>query len=246
VGGTPEAQVLAANIDYAFIVVSVDINFNINRIERYLTLVYNSDVIPIIVLNKIDLVGDLNPYINGVRAVAGDVDILAVSAEKGTNMDRFESYMSSGKTMVFFGSSGVGKSTITNVLIGDKGQKTSEISSANGKGRHTTSTSQLLVHASGCMVIDTPGLRELQLWCDEEALDKNFQDVIDIMNRCKFSNCSHESEKGCAIQAAISEGTLSHERFNSYRSQYEEVKHVSAIKRQAGRYLARKSKYNKR
>lgn len=233
IGGTPEEQVLAANVDIAFIVMSVDGNFNINRIERYLTLAYNSGVTPVIILNKVDVTDNIENYISEVREVAFDVPVHAVSAIEDINMDCFNEYMISGKTVVFFGSSGVGKSTITNYLLGIEGQKTSMISASNGKGRHTTSTSQMLFHKSGCMIIDTPGLRELQLWCDESAVDKNFKDVILLVDQCKYRDCKHETENGCAIKAALESGNLSRSRYESYLVQYDEVNYNSKAKRMA-------------
>lgn len=233
VGGTPEEQVLAANVNIAFIVMSVDDNFNINRMERYLTLAYNAGVRPVIILNKVDVVEDVTPFIDAIKAIAFGVDIHGVSAIDGSNMSCFDTYLQQDQTVVFFGSSGVGKSTITNYLMGGASQKTSHISHSNGKGRHTTSTSQLLLHPSGGMVIDTPGLRELQLWCDESALDKNFEDVIDLIDQCKFRDCKHDTEVGCAIKAALEDGRLAQSRYDSYVDQFEEVSHNSKARRMA-------------
>ncbi|MBI9010595.1 MAG: ribosome small subunit-dependent GTPase A [Clostridiales bacterium] len=233
IGGTPEEQVLAANVDTVFIVMSVDGNFNISRIERYLTLAYNCGVTPVIILNKVDVTDNIEKYISEVREVAFDVPVHAVSATSDINMDCFNTYMLSGKTVVFFGSSGVGKSTITNYLLGTEGQKTSMISTSNGKGRHTTSTSQMLFHKTGCMIIDTPGLRELQLWCDESAVDKNFRDVVELIEKCKYRDCKHDTEIGCAIKKALESGDLSRNRYESYLDQYGEVNYNSKAKRMA-------------
>ena len=139
-------------------------------------------------------------------------------------MDIFDKFLCCNETIVFLGSSGVGKSTVINYLFGGEIQKTNAISSSNGKGRHTTTGSQLLQHSSGCTIIDTPGIRELQLWADEDILSESFEDIYSLTEQCRYRNCTHEKEVGCAIKAALEDEKLTIERFNSYKSQLTELK----------------------
>ena len=242
VGGTPEEQVIASNIDTAFIIMGLDDNFNIGRIERYITQVYNSGASPVIILNKMDICSDLNKYISEVEAVAIGLPIHPISVVKDKNMDVFNNYLKKGKTLVFLGSSGVGKSTITNYLLKGEIQKTKTISISSGKGRHTTTSSELLFHSSGAMIIDTPGLRELQLWGDESLLEDTFEDIIKLKDECKFNDCSHDSEPGCAIKQALEDGVITNERYNSYMTQLEELNRVSKERKKAERYHSRVAK----
>ncbi len=244
VGGTPEEQVIASNIDFAFIVSGLDGNHNIQRLERYITLVYNSGADPVIILNKIDICSNPKEFIDEVQRVAIGIPIHAVGAEKGINMDVFDKYLEFGKTVVFLGSSGVGKSTISNYLLGAVRQQTKAVSKASGKGRHTTTSSELFFHDLGYMIIDTPGMRELQLWGEKEALQESFEDIVDLTNMCKFNNCRHESEPGCAILHAIEDGTITEERYDSYVKQFGELNRVSKMKKQAERYIGRMAKLN--
>ncbi|MTI71247.1 MAG: ribosome small subunit-dependent GTPase A [Firmicutes bacterium] len=232
VGGSPEEQVIASNIDTAFIVSSLDGNFNIQRIERYITLVYNSGANPVIILNKMDLCDNVEKYIKELENIAMGLEIHPISVIKNKNMDIFNKYLLPGKTLVFIGSSGVGKSTITNYLLGEDKQRTKTISKASGKGRHTTTSTEMLFHSSGSMIIDTPGLKELQLWGDKEALKESFQDIIDLSNGCKFNDCRHDTEPGCAVKQAIKEGIITKKRFESYKKQLREIKKVSKEKRE--------------
>jgi ribosome biogenesis GTPase / thiamine phosphate phosphatase len=224
VGGYIEEQIIGANIDTVFIVSGLDDNFNIRRLERYITLALSSGAEPVILLNKCDLCSSTADYTAEINKIAENIAVYAISVLKAINMDIFNRYLCCGKTVVFLGSSGVGKSTIINYLFGDEIQRTNTISGANGKGRHTTTSAQLLQHESGCMLIDTPGIRELQLWADEDILSESFQDISSLAEKCRFRDCRHDKEAGCAIKAAIEEGSLSLERFNSYKSQQKELK----------------------
>lgn len=224
VGGNIEEQIIGSNIDTAFIVSGLDDNFNIGRIERYITLVRSSGATPVILLNKCDLCNNISDYIEKIDNIANGIAVYSISVLNNINMNIFNKFLCCGKTIVFLGSSGVGKSTIINYIFGDEIQKTNEISSSNGKGRHTTTSSQLLQHSSGCTVIDTPGIKELQLWADEDILSESFQDIYSLIDQCKFRDCKHDKEVGCAIKAAIEDGKLSIERFNSYKSQLKELK----------------------
>lgn len=242
VGGSTEEQVIASNVDTVFIVSGLDDNFNLQRIERYITLAYNSGAVPVIILNKMDCCESIDKYISKVQDIAPGLAIQPVSVLKKLNMNIFNQYLQPGKTVVFLGSSGVGKSTITNYLIGEEKQKTSTVSEFNKKGRHTTTSSQLIFHSSGSMIIDTPGLRELQLWGEHSALEQNFDDIVSIIALCKYRDCKHNKEPGCAIKAALEEGRISYERFDSYMKQSEELERLNGRIKESEMYLSGKAK----
>jgi ribosome biogenesis GTPase / thiamine phosphate phosphatase len=244
-GGSTEEQVIAANIDKIFIVSGLDNNFDIRRIERYITLTYNSGADPIIVLNKVDLCNEIDEYLDRVKSIALDLPIVAISVEKDINMDSLQPYLATGNTIALLGSSGVGKSTITNYLLGEEKQQKQQISKATGKGRHTTTSAELLITRSGYMVIDTPGLRELQLWGDQESLDESFKDVTVLLGNCKYSNCRHQTETGCVIKKAIDEGSISRERFESYKKQYDELYRLTLKKKRIDIQINKKLKQRK-
>ncbi|MBZ9687302.1 ribosome small subunit-dependent GTPase A [Clostridium estertheticum] len=223
VGGNIEEQIIGSNIDTAFIVSGLDDNFNIGRIERYITLVRSSGATPVILLNKCDLCNNVSDYIEKIDIIAKGIAVYSISVLNNINMDIFDKFLCCNETIVFLGSSGVGKSTVINYLLGGEILKTNTISSSNGKGRHTTTGSQLLHHSSGCTIIDTPGTRELQLWADEDILSESFQDIYSLTDQCRYRDCAHEKEDGCAIKAALEDGKLTIERFNSYKSQLNEL-----------------------
>lgn len=213
---TQHEQLVAANFDYVFIMQSLNDNFNIRRIERYLTLAWESRAIPVIVLTKCDLVDDVESYISEIESVAIGVDVYAISCKAKIGLEKLQKYFKKGNTLVFLGSSGVGKSTLVNTLIGRDVMKTSEIREDDSKGRHTTTNRQLLMLPTGAMVIDTPGMRELGMWNCDDGIDKTFQDVEKYFGTCKFSDCTHTSEPGCKVLEAIKNGELSEERYNAY------------------------------
>ncbi len=245
VGGNIEEQIIGSNIDTVFIVCGQDNNFNIHRIERYITLAHNSSVTPVIFLNKCDLSDHTTDYMEQTKKIAKNIAIHSISVLKDINMEIFNDYICSGKTVVFLGSSGVGKSTIINYLFGDMVQKTSTVSNANGKGRHTTTASQLLQHESGCSIIDTPGIKELQLWANEDVLSESFQDIYALAEQCKYRDCKHDKEVGCAIKAALEAGKLSVERLNSYKNQLKELRMLEKSRKNYdyGRVKKVKKKY---
>lgn len=224
---TQHEQLVAANFDYVFIMQSLNDNFNIRRIERYLTLAWESGAIPVIVLTKCDLVDDVESYISEVESVAIGVDVYAISCKAKIGLDNLQKYFKKGNTLVFLGSSGVGKSTLVNTLIGEKVMKTSEIREDDSRGRHTTTNRQLLMLPTGAMVIDTPGMRELGMWNCDDGIDKTFQDVEKYFGTCKFSDCTHTSEPGCKVLEAIKNGELSEERYNAYMKLKNEARYNS-------------------
>ena len=209
-------QLVAANFDYVFIIQSLNNNFNINRIERYLSLAWESGGIPVIVLTKSDLVSNPKEYVNKIQDIAFGVDVYAVSCITKEGIEDINKYFSKGKTIVFLGSSGVGKSTLVNTLYGREVMKTSEVRENDSRGRHTTTSRNLIMLPNGAMIIDTPGMRELGMWNAEEGISKTFSDIEQYIGTCKYSNCTHTSEPGCKILEAIENGEISKERFEQY------------------------------
>ena len=221
-GPIPRDQAVAANFDYVFIMQSLNLDFNPKRLERYLTLVWQSGATPVILLTKADLVEDYWDYLTQVERIAVGVNIHVVSAHTGYGLARLNAYLQPGKTVVFLGSSGVGKSSLVNALAGEERMAVSAIREDDSKGRHTTTHRQLIRLQSGVMVIDTPGMRELGMWDVSEGLSDAFADVEAFLGRCRFSDCRHEREPGCAIRAAIASGELGFDRWESYQMLKEE------------------------
>lgn len=229
--GTENAgQVIAANIDTIFICMSLNADFNIRRIERYLTIAWDSMATPVIVLTKSDLCDDLPQKLDEIASVSMGAEIIVCSSENRDGFDEINAYIGQGKTIAFVGSSGVGKSTLINRLMGQDVLATKAIREDDAKGRHTTTYRQLLLLPSGGIVIDTPGMRELQIYTGN--LSKTFEDVEEIAARCKFGDCSHGAEPGCAIREAIENGTLSAKRFESYQKLQREVSYAGLNSRQ--------------
>ena len=222
-GSIPRDQAVAANFDYVFIMQSLNQDFNPKRLERYLTLAWQSGATPVILLTKADLVEDYWDYLTRVERVALGVNTHVVSAHTGQGLNRLNAYLQPGKTVVFLGSSGVGKSSLVNALAGQDIMAVSAIREDDSKGRHTTTHRQLIRLSSGVMVIDTPGMRELGMWDVSEGLVDAFADVEKYLGRCRFSDCRHESEPGCAIKAAIAAGELDPMRWESYQNLKEEA-----------------------
>lgn len=222
-GPIPRDQAVAANFDYVFIMQSLNQDFNPKRLERYLTLAWQSGATPVILLTKADLVEDYWDYLTRVERVALGVNTHVVSAHTGQGLNRLNAYLQPGKTVVFLGSSGVGKSSLVNALAGQDIMAVSAIREDDSKGRHTTTHRQLIRLSSGVMVIDTPGMRELGMWDVSEGLVDAFADVEKYLGRCRFSDCRHESEPGCAIKAAIAAGELDPMRWESYQNLKEEA-----------------------
>ncbi|ABV86562.1 ribosome small subunit-dependent GTPase A [Shewanella pealeana] len=216
-GSKVEQQLIAANLDWVFIVSSLNDDFNINRIERYLALVHEAKVTPVIVLTKVDLCDDLTPYIEALRELDASLLIETVNGLDEQSTRALSSYCVDGKTVAFIGSSGVGKSTLVNALLGDTSQLTSAIRQDDSKGRHTTTSRSLHLTQSGGLLLDTPGMRELQLADCEEGLNETFADLVEYSQQCRFIDCQHEQEPGCAVQAAIENGQLTERRLQSFQ-----------------------------
>lgn len=210
-------QVIAANIDAALIVAGLDGDFNVRRIERYLAQCWESGARPAIVLNKTDACADFRKRAAETERIAVGVPVFLVSGKTGQGLDALEEHFKKGQTIVVLGSSGVGKSTLVNCLLQEERQATHAVRENDSRGRHTTTSRQLFMLSSGAMVIDTPGLRELQLWNAGEGLFQTFADIDELAAQCRFGDCRHENEPGCAVQAALGSGIIDTGRWESWR-----------------------------
>jgi ribosome biogenesis GTPase len=233
-------QIVAANVDTVFLVTALDQNFNLRRIERYLAVAWESGAQPVVILNKADLHADPAGARAEVESVALGAPVASVSAALGEGLDALGSWLQPGCTVAFLGSSGVGKSTLINRLLGEEHQATGAISAAVSKGRHTTTHRELIVTPAGAVVIDTPGMRELQLWdIAADALDSTFADVVALAAQCRFRDCAHRGEPGCAIQQALDDGSLESGRWQSYQKLLREQAYAA---RRVDARLARETK----
>ncbi|HXG25421.1 MAG TPA: ribosome small subunit-dependent GTPase A [Candidatus Binatia bacterium] len=231
------AQVLAANVDTVFVVTSMNADFNVRRLERYLSVAWESGAWPVVLLSKADLAGDPGPYVAAAAAVAAGVDVVPVSIVTGEGLDTVRALLGEGRTVVFTGSSGVGKSSIVNAIAGETVVATAAIREDDARGRHTTTRRQLL-RIGNAVLIDTPGLRELGV-LDAEGVSTAFDDVEQAASRCRFNDCAHRSEPGCAVRAAIADGSLDGGRFDAWKKLEREAAHAAlatdAIARRAER-----------
>ena len=216
-GSPTEEQVVAANIDIVFLVSGLDQDFNPRRIERYLVTAWESGAAPVIVLNKADLLGDPGAVVAEVEALAAGVPVYAVSAKHPASLAPIAAQLTRGRTAALLGSSGVGKSSLANALMGEERLRTREVREADSRGRHTTTGRQLIVLPGGGILIDTPGMRELQLWDTGEAVAGAFSDIEALGAGCRFRDCRHAGEPGCAVVAAVEQGSLPAVRLDSFR-----------------------------
>jgi len=223
---TVKEQIIASNFDYVFIMASLNHDLNLKRIERYLTLAWESGGLPVIILTKSDLLKDTSTQVNRIKTVSGSVPIHTISSVTKQGIDELNDYLQSGKTIVFLGSSGVGKSSLVNTLAKKDLMVVKEIRENDSRGRHATTHRELITLPNGGMIIDTPGMRELGMWHVTDGLNEAFSDVETYLGNCKFSDCKHKSEPGCAIKEAIENGSLSEERWNSYLQIQSEVQFV--------------------
>lgn len=250
-GKTFAAQVVAANVDTVFLCMSLNENFNARRMERYVAAAWESGARPVIVLTKADICIDVDAKLNELYSAAPGVDIVAVCAMDGTGMDKLSPYIAKGETIAFVGSSGVGKSTLINRLTGSDTMQTGAIS-GGGRGRHTTTHRELIPLANGATLIDTPGMRELGMMDAEAGIEAAFDDIEQAARGCRFADCTHTNEPGCAVRAAIERGEISRERFESYKKLSAEneraadAKAYLDAKRQKFKAIAKYNKNNRK
>lgn len=217
-----EEQIIAANVDKVFLVTGLDGDFNPRRLERYLVVAHESGAQPIIVLNKADLCEDTGLRVREVEAIAKGAPVVSTSAIQNDNLDELRKHLGTGVTAALIGSSGVGKSTIANCLVGGE-LRTGEVRWQDDKGRHVTTQRELLLVPSGGLLIDTPGMRELQLWGGDEGIQDAFEDIAELAAQCRFNDCKHEVEPDCAVRAALEDGSLDKARYHSYLKLQKEI-----------------------
>ena len=210
-------QVIVANIDVALIVAALDGDFNVRRIERYLAQCWESGARPAIVLNKADACAESAELTAEIEGIAMGAPVFLVSAKTGEGLEALEGSFKKGQTIVLLGSSGVGKSTLVNCLLQEDRQTTHAVRESDSRGRHTTTSRELFLLPAGAMIVDTPGLRELQLWNAAEGLTQTFADVDELASHCRFTDCQHQKEPGCAVQTALASGILDVDRLESWR-----------------------------
>jgi ribosome biogenesis GTPase len=226
-GRVAEAQVLAANVDTVFIVAGLDHEFNPRRIERYVVAAWDSGATPVLVLNKADICPDVEAHVGQALDTAPGVPVVPVSAKEGSGLGSLTPHLSPGTTVVLLGPSGVGKSSLVNRLAQADLQVVAAVREADGKGRHTTTARELIPLPGGALLIDTPGLRELQLAADESGLDAAFDDIAALAERCRFSDCRHDQEPGCAVKQAMERGELPPSRLASFRRLQRELRRAA-------------------
>jgi ribosome biogenesis GTPase len=243
-GARTEPQIVGANIDTVFLITSLNEDFNPRRVERYLIVAWESGARPIVILSKSDLCDETQARIQEIRSVAGDVPIHAVSVVRREGLDELDPYLKQGRTVALLGSSGVGKSSLINHWLGHEYLTVQDIREHDGRGRHTTTHRELIVLPQGGLVLDTPGMRELQLWDGESGLHLAFADIETIAGRCYFSDCRHQDEPRCAIREALADGALDTARYQSYEKLQKELTYLGR-KQDIRSALAEKKKWKK-
>lgn len=225
-----DEQIVAANVDFVLLVMSLNADFNIRRLERYLVAAWDSGATPIIVLTKADLCEDVGRYLNEIQNTASGAEVVITSSLTGEGIEQLRALFKEGATGALLGSSGAGKSTLTNALAGQEKMKVSGIREDDAKGRHTTTHRELIILPGGGCLIDTPGMRELQLWDQSDSLSSSFQDIEELSSHCRYRDCQHKTEPGCAVNGAVESGKLEYSRVQSY---FKLQKELAFIERKA-------------
>ena len=237
-------QYMVANADYCFIVTSLNEDYSYNRIARYASIALQGGAVPVAILTKADLCADVGRYVRETKSVSDKLRVHAVSALNGTGLEELEQYFAPGKTICLMGSSGAGKSTLINALAGEEIMRTGALRASDSTGRHTTTHRQLIRLRNGVSVIDTPGMREVGLAESDEGIEQTFSDILALESRCRFRNCRHDTEPGCAVKAAVARGELSKERLRLYQNLGKENADNRARKKEISQ-LAKAYKKNK-
>lgn len=239
-GARTEEQVIAANIDFVFLVSGLDGDYSVRRIERYLTAAWDSGANPVVVLNKADVCDDPGARAAEVESAALGAPLHVVSALTGEGLGVFRKYLQPGTTIGFLGSSGVGKSTIINSLLGHAAQRVQAVRPGDDRGRHTTTRRQLFLLEEGGLLLDTPGMRELQIWEGSEGIEASFQDIAELALTCRFRDCRHDGEPGCAVLEAVDTGKLDSDRLESYHKLQREMRYLETRRDAAAQAMERK------
>jgi ribosome biogenesis GTPase len=238
-GDVTGEQVVAANVDVVFVVMGLDRDYNVRRLERYLVMARESGASPVVLLTKPDLCPDLAGHLREVTSLAGDIVVHVVNPKTGEGLERLRVDLGAGTTAALLGSSGVGKSTIINRLVGSDVQRTGEVRPSDSRGRHTTSHRELVVLPDGGLIIDTPGMRELQLWDASNAVRDTFDEIEALAPECHFSDCRHRDEPRCAVKAAVAEGKVSADRLESYLKVQDELAELARQQEERARKTRR-------
>lgn len=243
-GANSDEQVVASNVDTVFLVQGLDHDFNLRRLERYLVAAFESNAAPVVILSKADLCEDVSTKTSEAESVAPGTPVHAISSVTGAGLDEINRYVLPGVTVGFLGSSGAGKSTLINRIVGEEIQKTAEVREHDSRGRHTTTHRELIVLKTGGLLIDTPGMRELQLWDAGGSLGEAFSDVESIAAGCHFTDCRHQKEPGCAVREALADGSLDAARYESYGKLERELEYLDS-RMDERLHLKRKSREKK-